>query len=635
MTAAARTGSARLLATAICGLAVALYAAAAAGFELTRLLGGGLPLLSGLTAAFWAGFCLLGLGLVWRGRRTALPPTDSDPAPATGGIGSALGLALLMALAAAWAVFVFRPDFDDSYYLANVTWAVTHPGLPITDEIRGIAAAPLEPFRSVHWAIAVGYDYLSASLGHLTGLPHLDIRYFWLPGLAGAVLVAGSFLLMTRLCAEDGHALLATLAVVILYVIWRETHRDPGNFAFPRFFQGKAVMMTALTPVFAAWLWGLLDRPTALAAAGLAGLALGAGGMTASTVLVFGGIGCGVVAAALAERPRATPAILLHAGIGALCCLPLVLPLLHVLGDPLPLGADSPANEGWPGTVMGHVKMMGKSTWALLLVLLGVVAVLGRGAARRAVLAWTVLVIALFLNPVTGQVLLDKAIGPNGFWRLFYILPWVPLAGLAALALLDRLPAVLAARRGFVLALALLLALPAMTVFDSLRGQPVPSGHLEWKLDRTARIQAEAVIAASPEGPMLAPLIVSRQIPVLDGHRPQLRLRTFGIRVWALHAGQPELADRRILATAALSGAATPGAETRNAAYLGGEDQAGPAAQLAALTAVIAESTPASVVFRPDAPLAAQIAEILTAAGYAPYGETADHAIWAPEAKTP
>lgn len=622
----ADTRAAPRLAEGLCAVAVTLYAAAAAAHEIVLAAGASLAVLSWLTVALWAGFAIAAI-VLWR---RAGPPQAAGASPPRAGRAEAGGLALLLLAGAALAVIAFRPDFDDSYYLANVTFAAADPQAPITDAVRGMAAAPLETFRSSHWATAVAYDYLSASLGHLTGLHHLDIAYLILPGLAGAVLVAGCFLLLLRVCPDQREALVATVAVVALFVIWREAHRDPGNFAFVRFFQGKAVVMTALMPVFAAWLWGFLRQPTALLAGGIAALALGAGGMTASAVPLFGGIGVGVTAAALAERPGQALRIAGRAAVAAALCLPFVPALWGVLADPLPLGPDSPANEGWPTTVAGHAAFLGKSTWALLAASLVLVAWRGRGAARRAILAWTAVVGVVFLNPVTGQVWLDTVLGPNAFWRLFYILPWVPLAGLSALLLVDLLPRPLARWRTGVFAAALVLAVPGMAALDGLRGQPVPHWPPGWKLDRETRAQAEAVIAASPAGPMLAPLKISRQIPILSANHPQLRQRTFGLRVWALHAGAPDLADRRILATAALSGAERPGAETRNANYL---DALGPTdleAQLDALSAVLSESAPVSVVLRRDAPSATDVSGRLRAAGYTRHAETALHEIWTP-----
>ncbi len=636
-----RTGAlpaAQGLALCVCGFAVSLYAAAAAAFNVVSLTGGGLASLSLLTTGLWALFSAMVVALAWRALRPgalhggageAAAPVSETPWRA------ALGLGLLMVFAAAWSALSLKPDLDDSYYVPNVTFAAAFPDAPITDEVRGVDAFPLEPFRSSHWAISVAYDYLSGSLGRLTGLHPLDVRYFWLPGLAGAMLAAGVFLLMLRIAKTEGEALLGAVAVVALYLIWRDAARDPGNFALPRLFQGKAVIMTALAPVFAAWLWGFLRRPTAIAATGLAGLALGAGGITASAVILYGAIGVGVFAAVLAERPKAAAATLRNALIAALCCAPLALPVWDVLTDPLPLGADSPANEDWPVTVLGHAGLLGKSTWLALVVSLGIVAVLARGAARRAVLAWAATVMVLFVNPLSGQALIDTIVGPNAYWRLFYALPWVPLIGLSAIAVWARMPAALATRRGLVLPAALALAATGSVALDLSRGETSFVWPPVWKLDRAARSEAEAVIAASPEGPMLAPLILSRHIPILDPSRPQLRMRTDGLRVWALHAGLPDMADRRILAVTALGGGATPGQEDEAGSYLGDASRAGAEAQLAALESVLAESAPASVVLRRDAALSTPVAARLEAAGYSLGGETAAYDIWMRESARP
>lgn len=204
-----RTGAlpaAQGLALCVCGFAVSLYAAAAAAFEVVNMTGGGLASLSLLTAGLWAVFAAMVAALAWRALRPRARRGGTDGEAAAGSEApwrAALGLGLLMVFAAAWSALSFQPDLDDSYYAPNVTFAAAFPDAPITDEVRGVDAFPLEPFRSSHWAISVAYDYLSGSLGRLTGLHPLDMRYFWLPGLAGAMLAAGVFLLMLRIARTE------------------------------------------------------------------------------------------------------------------------------------------------------------------------------------------------------------------------------------------------------------------------------------------------------------------------------------------------------------------------------------------------------------------------------------------------
>lgn len=611
-------------------VALGLWAAATLAHEIVFAAGMGLDALSLLTLVFWAAALLAAfLGARRAGGVTLV------------GRRGAGWLALLMLLGIGLAVISFRPDLDDSYYVPNVVHALAHPEAAITAEVRALAADPLAPFVSPHWAMSTAYDYLGGALARVTGLPLLDLRYLWLAGLAGAALVAGSFLLLRQLTRTEADALWATLLAITLLVIWRESHRDPGNFAFVRIFQGKAVAMTVVLPIFAAALIASLRTAAgpgrALGAGAVLACALAGAGMSASSVFLIGGVGVGVTAGCLAAEPRAARAILGRACLAAFCCLPLAVPLVRALADTLPLaGPESPANEGWPLTFAGHVIFMGKSTWALLLASLAVLVPFGWKSAAirqddlRLVLGWTLAVLVCFANPLTGQILIDHALGPNAYWRIFYTLPWLPLAGLAGLVVTGALPGALRRWRGPILAGVFCLAAGGMTAIDASNGR-APGWPPGWKLPADRVAEAREVIAAAPPGPMLAPHAISRYIPSLGADHPQLRMRTSGLRVWTLAAGLPELADRRILAATLLGPNDRPGQDSRNGAYLErGDRDAGPEAQARALAEVLAESRPASVVLLDGGPGAARAADILAGAGYARVGTAGPYGIWAP-----
>lgn len=197
MSLASSTSPAHRLALAVCLIAGLFWAAGTIGFEFAISTGGNLAVLARATlislivlaasaAAVW--------NRAWRGGGAL--PEASEPA-------NPWRLAALLVLGIILSAILFRPDADDSYYLPNAIFALAHPSQPITDEIRGLAAAPLAPFRSAHWATSTAYDYLTASLAYWTGLPALDIRYFWLPASGGSVLVAGCFLLLRELTETD------------------------------------------------------------------------------------------------------------------------------------------------------------------------------------------------------------------------------------------------------------------------------------------------------------------------------------------------------------------------------------------------------------------------------------------------
>lgn len=613
------TSPAQRLALAFCLIASVLWAAGTIGFEITFFTRGDLAVLSQATLISFIALAALAAGawhFAWRGSH-ALPETV-DPA-------NPWHLAVLMFLGMILPTILFRPDADDSYYLPNVIFALTHPGQPITDEIRGLAAVPLEPFRSAHWATSTAYDYLTASVAYWTGLPALDIRYFWLPGLGGFVLVTGCFLLLRELTEKESDALIATFALLALYLIWVEQHRDPGNFAFLRMFQAKAVLMTAVLPAFTALLYCFLRAPSVLTGLAIALLGTGSAGMTASAVFLIGAVAVGVTVGAIAAKPCQAMPILFRTAIAGVLCVALLLPLMRVLAETLPLGNDSPANDGWPQTFFGHVAFLGKSTWLLFLLSCGITLFGTTGAARRFVLGWTATVVILFANPVSGQFLIDHVLGANAYWRIFYALPWAALAGLSIIALYHWLPSRFS--RTIIPAITAIIFLALATHFTGVNRRFGPGALLppSWKLHPELVTAARAVTDLAPDGPMLAPFPLSSVIPLVSGTHPQLRLRTSGLKVWTLAAGRQDMADRRILATSILS-------ETKNVSAdlpLNAQDPPLPR-KLEALSQVVAESQPASVVFHTRALGRSEIAFLLGQLGYSQATEADYFEVWVP-----
>ena len=462
------------LALAVCLVAGTLWAAGTIGFEYAFATGASLAALSWVTLAALGVLSLLAWSFAAQGAAGALPDTGRLARPSH--------LAALLLLGALAPIILFRPDADDSYYMANIVFALAHPELPITDEVRGLFAGPLEPFRSAHWATATAYDYLSASIPWLTGAAALDIRYFLLPALAGAVLVAGCFLLLRELTASEREALIATFAVTVLYLVWVETHRDPGNFAFLRMFQGKAVIMTAALPAIAALICRFLRAPSLPTGLALALLVTGAAGMGASAVFLVGAAAAGIVVGAIAATPRQAVPVVIRAVIAGLLSAALLAPMVRGMADTLPLGLGSPANFGFPTTFVGHMQFLGKSTWLLLVLGCAIIVLATSGEVRRFVLGWTACVIILFANPVSGQLLIDHALGPNAYWRIFYALPWVPLAGLSAIAVYRLLPAWVGRMTVPAIALVAGLAVAAHMMLAQSRFGPGAAWPPGWKL---------------------------------------------------------------------------------------------------------------------------------------------------------
>lgn len=595
---------AQRLAVTAAAIPVILWAGGSLAFEVTVLTGGTIATLSALTAA--ASATALGGALAL----TRGIPVDPRQA---GGWRGARFLAALMVLAALITLLAHRPDPDETHYLANVAHALKHRDAPITHAVRGIDATPLRPFVSAHWSNAAPYDYLSAVIEIWTGLHYLDARYLLLPALAAVVFVATAFLLLRRFGLDEGQAVIAVLFLIGVLALWRESHRAFGNFSFVRLFQAKAIVLTVVVPLVTALALGFLRRPDPKTWFALAAVTLAGAGMSASILPVaaasLAGLVTGMVWAAPAYwRPTLRRAVLLGPAF-----LPVGFALARILASAdLPIHwSENPANRGWPTTFLGHAKLVGLSTHLLMATCAAAVLVFWTGPMPKILLGWMLVLVVLFLNPVSGDVLIESVIGPNIYWRFYYALPWIPLIGLGLFALAGRLsarPRHSAAR----IALLTVVVGIAAAAYEQARDPHRPLWPPSWKLHPPALAATEAILAKTPPGTMLAPDALARTVVILDGERPQLSMRRYDLKVWALGRGRPDLAERRLAAVDLVAGKRAKGRS----------------AKAAALGRVLSETRPMSVVVARRNDRLALIRGILEAHGYAAAEGTARFEIW-------
>lgn len=158
-------------------------------------------------------------------------------------------LAAALVIAIGYTLASHRPDGDDGFYLFY--------GLLPLDR-------PDEPFRQLSaglWQqreMLTSYPVLGAAIADWTGLDFLSAYYLVVPAGMAALCVLAHRSLFEQISRE--HAALLTLMTVILLVLWGDVHRSPGNFAFVRLFQGKAMFYAVLVPWFLGAVLGLLNH---------------------------------------------------------------------------------------------------------------------------------------------------------------------------------------------------------------------------------------------------------------------------------------------------------------------------------------------------------------------------------------
>jgi hypothetical protein len=209
----------------------------------------------------------------------------------------------------------------------------------------------------------------------------------------------------------------------------------------------------------------------------------------------------------------------------------------------------------WPVTFAGHLAVFldleRPVTPVVFLACLGIVAALTRGRRRTLLLSWTAAALILFLNPVVAPFWIDYVTSAPIYWRAFYALPLLAMIGMAAIALLERLPAA-RPRQGGGLAGLILIACLVLTVLPGSTSIYRRGGEIGWpayKLVEEAVEVSRAVVSLAPPGVMLASREISGTTPMLRGGYPQLRIRDDTLVEWLTARDRAAEADLRIRAS--------------------------------------------------------------------------------------
>jgi hypothetical protein len=453
------------------------------------------------------------------------------------------------------AISAHRPDADDSFYLSLPVTCLDRPDEAFLSHDGMFGEPDLPLYRS--WYRLKSYEPLLAAVSWWTGLGVKDVYYLWLPALFGALVVLAHWFALRQL--GGSYPGLGAAVALAVWLCWGEQHWSPGNFAFVRLFQGKAVLVAVCVPAAVGYGWRFVRRPTprgwlllgavTVASIGISGSAVVAVPTVLAAVLVGGGRrgwrGLPAVAAASVAAVAVFVELGLHRGLGAVLERLDALPALSLEALSIALG-DPPR----------RALAMGALLLAPMLV---------PRARRRQAVGFAAVLVAVLLSPwLAGFVQqLHYRLG----WRLFWTVPFPLLLGLLAqrLAALGGPGRRWTAVAGPALVAGVFLAVGGPTTLSPADGTRL--GRPGWKVPPEHAVAATLVALAGPDRRVLAPWRVSAWLPTFRGHPP-----TVGVRrsYWApLAARDPGAVAPRLELMRAISQPSRPEASRRFAGLLG------------------------------------------------------------------
>ncbi len=421
-------------------------------------------------------------------------------------------LVALCVVGAAVTLFIHRPDIDDGFYVSVAADALRRPAAAVWggDSLMGDPRLPV--MLSIYKLES--HELVVAGIAQLTGTTALRAAHTLLPPVMAVFAVLAWALLAADLDRRRW-AWVAAVAVAVA-LLAGESHRAPGNFAFVRLHQGKAVLASVMIPLLYhyGWRWATTHdwRDAALlAAANIAALG------TSSTAVVLAPMVTVTAIATGAITAKRRGMFQTRWVAGATLVYPLMAGLLvHRSMIGVEWLAEWPIEA--PGEVMANFLGPHQALALLAAVLCAWVVARDRLAAIR-LLAPVALLLFVLLNPLLANLLTDLVFSPSAYWRVTWVVPWIVWVAAAVVGVVERFgrwPVAVGA-----LALSTLGWYP---VWRAANGVLLGWGLLN--VDPVAFATAERIAAATPaERLALAPTVVASWTAALPQRPPLVAVR--------------------------------------------------------------------------------------------------------------
>ncbi|MFB0951078.1 MAG: DUF6077 domain-containing protein, partial [Halioglobus sp.] len=516
-----------------------------------------------------------------------------------------VGIGALVLFGVVLVAITHRVDPDDAQYLNFVVTAMDFPLEPLFSH-SGLWQDPKVPLELSIYKFHT-YELLVAALSDLFGVHHKTLYYLILAPIFGGIAVLVHWKLAQHLVPQYAFSVL--LAWLVLMIALGESHREFGNFAFVRLFQGKSLLVTIALPLclllglrFAEFPDGRRALPLGMAIIASTGLSSSAFG---TVPFVVGAALCGGLLGASRVVVKRIIAVGLASGL-FLCAIGLFL-LLNMKSENGIHGVSLFGSGTGLATVLGE-GILG----ALILVLFPIAPLFVSGFRRRRLYALTTLMfVGVVLNPWAGEFLaknLDSAFE----WRLFWSVPFIISASISIVGLAglfaDKIPRL---KRHAMLLVMLAAVLLVSRQWSISAGNSVVIAVPHFKVDPDLHALAEEIVRRAPlRSTVYAPVSVAQWVTTFRQHPYPLIVRPGYLEFVRIgrYVGYPELDRRR-----------------RVMAFLQGQDK--DLSSAAFFQSQLAIDRPTFVVYDGRVEMAPVIEEVLGTAGYV--GEKRDtHWLW-------
>ena len=487
-----------------------------------------------------------------------------------------------------------RPDPDDAQYLNFVVTAMDFPFESLFSH-SGLWQDPNVPLESAIYRFHT-YELLVAALSDVFGIDHKTVYYLILAPIFGGIAILVHWRLAQYLLPQ--YAFLVLLTWLFLVLVLGDSHREFGNFAFVRLYQGKALLVTIGLPLCLLLGLRFAESPSRRQGLPFGMVIIASAGFSSSALATVPFVVAATLCGGLMGASRVAVARILTGGLVAglfLCAIGLFLVASIKSGNEI-------HGVSWFGSGAGLSIVLGKGVLGtLILVLFPLAPLFVAGFSRRRLYAVTTLVlVAAVLNPWSAEFLarnLDSALE----WRLFWSVPFVISASIVMVGfagfVAGRIPKL---KRHAVLIIMLVAVSLASRQWSISPGNRVVIDFPRIKVDPDHHALAEEIVRRAPlRSTLYVPSRVAEWVTTFREHPYPLLVRPhyFDFGTIRKHIGVSELERRR-----------------RVIGFLQGEDKN--LSTVAFFQSQLAIDQPTFVVYDSRVEMAPAIEEVLSTAGY-------------------
>ena len=503
-------------------------------------------------------------------------------------------VAVLSAFGVAVVAITHRPDQDDAQYLNFVVTAMDFPLEPLFSH-SGLWQDPKVPLESTIYKFHT-YELLVAALSDVFGVHHKTLYYLRLAPIFGGIAVLVHWRLAQHLAPQ--YALSVLLTWLVLIIALGASHREFGNFAFVRLYQGKSLLVTIGLPLCILLGLRFAELPDKRRALALGMAIIASTGLSSSALATVPFVVAATLCGGLLGASRVAVTRIIAGGLASGLFLGAIgLFLVASIKTGNEIHGMSLFGSGTGLSIVLGEGILG----AFILVLFPVAPLFVAGFRRRRLYALTTLVfLGVVLNPWSGDFLaknLDKALE----WRLFWSVPFVISASISMVGL----AALLAQKVPWLKRYAVLLIMLAAVLFFSGQWSVSPGNRVviafpRLKVEPTPHALAEEIVRRAPlRSTIYAPTWIAEWISTFRVHPYPLIVRPLYFKFGRIrdYFGDSELDRRR-----------------RVMAFLQGQDK--DLSTAAFFQSQLAIDRPTFVVYDSRVEMAPAIEKVLGAAGY-------------------